>query len=144
MADTGESLLTAMLRKAQLRVTSHRLAILRILSVAGQPLTRQEIAECLDTPCPDKVTIYRTLQTLINAGLVHKAFLQHRTWHFELAHNCTDNQCHPHFSCTSCGRTHCMVGIPVPMTTRWQGYVIEHQRVQLEGLCPDCNHALSS
>jgi Fe2+ or Zn2+ uptake regulation protein len=69
---------------------------------------------------------------------VHKAFLQNRTWHFELAENCT--QCHPHFTCTNCGDTHCLTEITLPMAkSPHRGFVIDRQRVQLEGVCPECN-----
>ncbi|MHC4620342.1 MAG: Fur family transcriptional regulator [Planctomycetota bacterium] len=86
------------------------------------------------------MTIYRVLESLLKAGIVHKAFLDERTWRFELAHNCTESQCHPHFTCTNCGDTHCLPDVSVPMAESPQkGFVVDRQRVQLEGLCPKCN-----
>jgi len=128
-----------LLRSANLRPTNTRVAILKVLLTAGKPVTQDHIAFYLGSSAPNKVTIYRTLESFLDAGLVHKAFLQERTWHFEPAGNCTESQCHPHFTCTSCSKTQCMMGIAVPMAkNQHKGFIIHRQRVQLEGLCPAC------
>jgi Fur family ferric uptake transcriptional regulator len=128
-----------MLKAAKLYRTQSRLAILNVLMKAGGPLRQEQIAERFDEQRPDKVTIYRTLQSLLRTGLVHKAYLQERTWYFELAHKCSENQCHPHFTCTSCGDTHCLTEMSLPMAkSPHKGFVIRRQQVRLEGLCPAC------
>lgn len=129
-----------LLSSINLRRTKARRAVLKVLLRADKPQTAYQIASELSTACPDKVTIYRTLESLLAAGIVHKAFLQERTWHFELADNCTEDQCHPHFTCINCGDTHCLTEVAVPMTkSPRKGFVIGHQRIQFEGLCPKCN-----
>lgn len=129
-----------LLSSAQLRRTGPRVAILGMLLGTDKPLTQDQIAVKLGSNAPDKVTIYRTLESFLSAGLVHKAFLRQRTWHFELANNCTESQCHPHFTCTNCGDTHCLTDVSVPLAkASKKGFAISHQRVQLEGLCPMCN-----
>ena len=129
-----------MLREAKLRCTRGRVAILEILSAAKRPLTREQITSELGKSGLNKVTIYRALERFVKVGLVHKAFLQARTWHFELADNCTKSQCHPHFTCTDCGTTHCLTEVSLPMAkSPHKGFVVDRQRVQLEGLCPECN-----
>jgi Fur family transcriptional regulator, ferric uptake regulator len=127
------------LTDAQLRRTKSRIDVLSILLQNGKPLTQEQIAAKAGTNGPDKVTIYRTLETLIEADLVHKAFLSARKWHFELADRCTEKQCHPHFTCTNCGNTFCMTQLSVPMAkSPHRGFKIKHQQVQLAGLCPNC------
>ncbi len=128
-----------MLKSARLRRTKPRSDILTALLKAHQPLTREQIAERIGADAPNKVTIYRALETFVAADIVHKAFVQDRTWYFELSHHCTADQCHPHFSCTSCGQTDCLPELRIPMTADSNGYIIQHQRVQLEGLCPKCS-----
>lgn len=128
-----------MLKAAKLYRTKPRADILKILLKAGKPLTQNQIAQRLRKKRLDKVTIYRTLETLLEVGLVHKAFMQKRAWHFELADNCTESQCHPHFTCTRCGATHCLMDVSLPMAkSPHKGFVIKHQQVRLEGLCPKC------
>jgi Fe2+ or Zn2+ uptake regulation protein len=130
----------SLLNSVRLRRTGPRAAILGVLLGARRPQTAEQIAVNLAPAAPDKVTIYRTLESLVAAGLVHKVFLQERTWHFELARNCTESQCHPHFTCTNCGDMHCLTEMSLPMAkSPHKGFVIGRQRVQLEGLCPKCN-----
>jgi Fur family ferric uptake transcriptional regulator len=128
-----------MLQDARLYCTDARLAILRVLLQAAGPLRQDQIAHRLPERTLNKVTVYRTLASLMTAGLVHRAFTQNRTWHFELADHCTDKQCHPHFTCTNCGVTHCLTDITLPLAQiPRKGFVISRQQVRLEGLCPAC------
>ncbi len=128
-----------MLKAAKLYCTKVRIAILKVLMRTDKPLSQEQIARRLGKKHFDKVTIYRTLESLLKVGLVHKAFIEKRAWHFELAHNCTESQCHPHFTCTNCGGTHCLIEISLPMAkSPHKGFVIHRQQVRLEGLCPAC------
>jgi len=128
-----------MLKAAKLYCTAGRVMIFKVLMEAGKPLSQDQIAKRSGIEHFDKVTIYRTLESLLGVGLVHKAFMDKRTWHFELARNCTESQCHPHFTCTSCGNTTCLTGVTLPMAkSPHKGFVIHRQQVRLEGLCPAC------
>jgi len=128
-----------MLKETELYCTEARVAILKVLMQAPRPLPQTQIAEQLASNSLNKVTIYRTLDSLVEVGLVHRAFMQKRAWHFELAHHCSATQCHPHFTCLNCGRTHCLTGISIPMAqSPYKGFVISRQQVRLEGICPAC------
>ena len=139
---TGKDLDTQarqMLKTAELYCTKSRVAILKVLIKAGKPLSQEQIARLSGKEHFDKVTIYRTLESLFQVGLVHKTFLDKRAQHYELANNCTEHQCHPHFTCTNCGETHCLTEISLPMAeSPHRGFVIHRQQVRLEGLCPNC------
>ena len=128
-----------MLNKNSLSVTKPRLAVLSVLIKTGKPLTQEQIAKKLGKHRSDKATIYRTLEKFISTGLVHRAYTDSRTQYFELADNCTKLQCHPHFTCTSCGSTRCMLEIKIPMAkSPYKNFRIIHQQTRLEGLCPQC------
>jgi Fur family ferric uptake transcriptional regulator len=129
----------AMLKKATLYCTDARIAILKVLMEAGRPLRQDQVAEQVTRRTLNKVTVYRTLESLVAVGLVHRAFTQNRAWHFELADHCTEKQCHPHFTCTNCGVTHCLTDISMPIARiAGKGFIISRQQVRLEGLCPAC------
>jgi Fe2+ or Zn2+ uptake regulation protein len=129
-----------MLKNTGLYHTENRVLILKMLFKAGKPLSQEKISRHSENNHFDKVTIYRTLESLVKAGLVHKAFINKRASHYELAHRCTEKQCHPHFTCTECGSTHCLVGLSIPMAAaNFKGFTITHQQVHLEGLCPACS-----
>jgi len=123
-----------------LRLTAGRRAIIETLLNSSHPLTQEQIAQKLGRRGLNKVTIYRALESFLAAEIIHKAFSKDRSWYYELAHNCTHTQCHPHFTCTNCGRTLCMTSASVPMAANLApGYKVSRQTVELEGLCPDCS-----
>ena len=129
-----------LLKENGLYITDCRVSIMKTLIDSQYPMTQDDISSKIGKNKFDKVTIYRTLESFIESGIAHKVFLQDRIWHFELAENCTENQCHPHFTCTSCGKTHCLTEMQMPMAkSPYRGFVIKHQKVQLEGYCPKCN-----
>jgi len=128
-----------MLKQAGLKRTQQRVDILTVLLGAKQPLTAEQIGRKLRRNAPDKVTIYRVLENFLEAGLVHRAYLEDRSWYYESGDRCTQLQCHPHFTCTKCGLTRCMVDSIIPMVKGLgRGFVVHRQQVRLEGLCPGC------
>jgi Fe2+ or Zn2+ uptake regulation protein len=128
-----------LLDSVKLKRTEPRRMILGVLLATGKPQTADEITSAIGKGCPNKVTIYRTLESLVEAGLVHRAFIDERSQHYELADKCTEHQCHPHFVCSDCGQMHCMTEVSVPMATSPPaGFVINRQQVRLEGICPSC------
>ena len=129
-----------MLKNSGLYRTDNRVLILKMLYKAGKPLSQEKISRQSGNIHFDKVTIYRTLESLVKAGLVHKAYINKRASHYELAHRCTEKQCHPHFTCTKCGSMHCLTDLSLPMAAHnHKGFIINHQQVHLEGLCPSCS-----
>jgi len=129
-----------MLKDAGLYCTKARMAVLGVLLEASSPLPQDQIAEQPTVAAFDKVTVYRTLDCLTQVGLVHRAFMHKRAWHFELADHCTERQCHPHFTCVNCGKTHCLTDTSLPMVKiARDGFVVSRQQVRLEGLCPECS-----
>jgi len=128
-----------MLRRAKLYCTEARIAILRALLETARPIRQDQITPQSAKGTFNRVTVYRTLESLVEAGLVHRAFTQDRAWYFELADHCSEKQCHPHFTCTHCGVTHCLTDTSLPMAKISQkGFIIYRQQVRLEGLCPAC------
>ncbi len=128
-----------MLKSARLYCTAGRVGVLKALLKADGALRQDQIAERLGKKRFDKVTIYRTLDSLVKVGLVHKAYIEERARYFELAHNCSETQCHPHFTCRNCGRTHCLMDMTIPgVKKRHKGFLIQRQQTRLEGLCPAC------
>jgi Fur family transcriptional regulator, ferric uptake regulator len=131
-----------LLSSVKLKKTEPRRMVLGVLLNAAQPQTADEIVLSIGKAGPNRVTVYRTLENLAEAGLVHKAFVGERSQYYELADKCTEHQCHPHFVCTGCGKTSCMLNVSVSMpTSAPAGFVIQRQQVRLQGLCPKCNHA---
>ncbi len=139
---TDRQAIYKMLRGASLRCTAGRMALLETLITAQEPLTQEQLGTELSDTDLNKTTIYRALESFVEAGLVHKAYFRERTWYYELACNCGKVSCHPHFTCKKCGHTQCLKDVRVPVVEGLQpGYVVERQKIELHGLCPDCHNS---
>jgi Fur family transcriptional regulator, ferric uptake regulator len=134
--------INSILDSVKLKRTEPRRMVLEVLLNASQPQTADEIVATTGKTGPNRVTVYRILESMVEAGIVHRAFVAEGSQHFEMADKCTEHQCHPHFVCTDCGKTSCMHDVSVSMATSAPaGFVIQRQQVRLQGLCPKCSHA---
>ncbi len=89
-----------LLKTAGLRATQPRLRVLAVLEDSTYPLSVADIARVLSKPKVDQVTVYRTLETFVQAGLVQHLELHQGRSFFELA----TRDHHHHLVCRSCGR----------------------------------------
>jgi Fur family ferric uptake transcriptional regulator len=130
------------IRSLGLRSTAPRVAVLRELELATAPLSHADLVESLGDEGYDRVTIYRNLTDLTEAGLVVRADLGDHVWRFELrrpgtAH--TGN--HPHFTCTECGTVSCLPEESVRITPSKgapRAVTARAVEVHLRGLCDRC------
>jgi Fur family ferric uptake transcriptional regulator len=127
-----------LLNSVSLRRTGPRLAVLETLLDADAPLTQDQIADIIGDSAPNKTTIYRTLTHLVETGLVHEAFLENRSQHYELAHHCGKQCCHPHFTCRQCEQTQCLTDVRADILRLPKGFSIQRQQIHIDGVCPDC------
>ena len=72
------------IRAAGLRSTAPRVAVLRELENASAPMSHADLVDALGDEGYDRVTIYRNLTDLTEAGLVVRADLGDHVWRFEL------------------------------------------------------------
>jgi len=94
------------LRGCGLRVTLGRKAILDVLTRAEKHLSAEDIYMRVHPLCPSVglTTVYRTLEVLVNMGLVNKmVFGDGRAW-YELAAGPRKERHHHHLICTKCKR----------------------------------------
>ncbi|MDP3231473.1 MAG: transcriptional repressor [Myxococcales bacterium] len=135
--------LKSVIRKAGLRSTSPRIAVLRRLSVASTPISHGELVEVLASDGMDRTTIYRNLVDLTEVGLVSRTDLGDHVWRFELKRGTGngDDARHPHFTCSDCGAVSCLPevtlkvkqgkGVPRALTQ-------QKVEIQLRGQCDAC------
>jgi Fur family ferric uptake transcriptional regulator len=130
------------LRTAGLRSTSPRVAVLRELEAAAAPLSHADLVESLGDEGYDRVTIYRNLTDLTEAGLVVRADLGDHVWRFELKRQDKSHQrTHPHFTCTDCGTVTCLPSEAVRLTSAKgapRAVAARSVDIQLRGLCDRC------
>ena len=94
--------LTERLRGAGFRATGSRLSVARALAEAGQPLGTPALAEKLVPGEMDLATLYRTLKSFEEKGLVRNIPIDQRFASYEWTHE--EEGHHHHVVCRSCGR----------------------------------------
>lgn len=132
-----------LLFEAGLRRTPGRIAMLVVLLRSRQPLTPQEILARVKVRMLDKVSVYRGLSALTQAGIVHRIEAGDRLWRFAVCkHGSHTAHCHPHFSCRVCGKVECLDDVDLPrLKEPAPGYQVEEQEVYMRGLCAKCSEA---
>mgnify|MGYP001087355820 FL=1 len=129
------------LRRAGLRATAPRVAVLSLLRGSAMPLSHPEVNDLLGGRGWDRATLYRNLVDLTRRGLARRVDLGDRIWRFEDAraeHGATE---HPHFVCTECGEIVCLHGVAVSWrATADAPRALRHGEVevQVRGRCDGC------
>ncbi len=127
------------LQEYGLKKTAGRMAMLKVLLEADKPLSHREICAALDSLYYDPVSVYRSLESFIEAGFVHKVEDDNRGWLFALCVCQENNHCHPHFFCRSCGNCECLKNYKIPAISGLDNnYIVEEQRYYIKGICSDC------
>ena len=128
------------LRAAGLRRTPARVQVLGVLGEIGRPLAHAEIAARPEIAGIDPITLYRTLATLEQAGLVHRVHGIDGVWRTcaqpMQQRGCPGN--HAHFLCGACRAMQCLVDQPMPRVAPPPGASIEARHFVAVGRCADC------
>lgn len=129
------------LRDADLRVTRARMEVLRALAASPAPISAPEVLEQLSGDEIDRVTVYRTLNLLVDSGLADRLDMGNRVWRYGLASAAHAD--HAHFVCESCGEVRCLSGARVEVTfdaeARVPGLRVTHRELFLRGMCERCD-----
>lgn len=143
MLDVGT--IHLILKSKGLRVTQARILILDMLIQQQGPISHQHIERLLeqDESHIDRVTIYRTLHSLTECGILHKITGLDRSYSYAYkstsAHKDHEIE-HPHFVCERCSHTFCLPNIDVPkIVPTPTGFELKYTEVKLFGYCPECN-----
>ena len=129
-----------LLRERGQRVTRPRLAVIEALAaLEGHPSADTVATAVASGPDPvHRATVYRTLDTLAELGVVTHVHSSHGTTAYHLA----DGAPHLHARCRRCGT---VVDLPAGLlddVTRQveasTGFVLEADHVALTGLCARC------
>ncbi len=130
-----------LLRKRKLRNTDCRVKILECFQRHNYALTQGLLEQELQAEY-DRVTIYRTLKSFVDNGLIHKILDDEGGIKYALCNeNCsssTHNHSHVHFKCDHCGQTICMESVAIPKINVPDTYIISDINVLVNGICDQC------
>lgn len=125
-----------LLKNKGLKSTAQRCAVIDILDKQLMPMTENEIKDKMGD-LYDRITFYRTIQTLIKAEIIHRVILDNTTIKYAL--NTESKPSHVHFFCEKCHALSCMHQIPSHNYKLPEGYSQTHCEVIIKGVCDRCN-----
>lgn len=118
--------------------TSMRILVYDFLEQQQTAVSLTEIENCFDKA--DRITIYRTLKTFEDKGIVH-GIQENNTTKYMLCHDgCSENthkDRHLHFYCKVCKQTTCKEDFLIP-DNKTQEYRIDEIRFFAKGICENC------
>ncbi len=136
-----ESKASAVLRRKHLSITDSRKKILGLFLNHKDALAHADIERKAGEKF-DRVTVYRTLQTFVEKGIVHTIPTADNAILYALCKDCDEEHHHDdhvHFVCRSCNTTICLDDIVSPDINLPQGYAADDVQVVINGICKDCN-----
>lgn len=132
------------LRKSQLSLTDSRKKILELFLQSGGALAHADVEKQTGTLF-DRVTIYRTLQTFVEKGIIHTIPTADNSVKYALCVDaCSEGHHHDkhvHFVCDDCHTTFCLQHVEVPAIRLPGGFAGKQTDVIISGVCGNCNKA---
>jgi Fur family ferric uptake transcriptional regulator len=129
------------LKRNGLSVTDSRKRILELFLDSEGALAHADIEKNTDAAF-DRVTVYRTLQTFVDKGIIHQIPTTDNSILYALCkHKCEEGNHHDnhvHFICESCEKTTCLDDVIVPAVKLPKGFMPEHSAMIVTGICIDC------
>lgn len=129
------------LEKHRLRHTDSRVAVLEFFRKNTFALSHGDLENTLAGRF-DRVTLYRTLKTFLEKGIIHKVLDDEGTPKYALCSSqCeehTHHHNHVHFKCKTCGYTQCLNDVIIPTISLPKGFEAKEFNLLIQGLCKNC------
>jgi Fur family ferric uptake transcriptional regulator len=129
-----------LLRDFQLKSTPTRQEILNLFLQREYALSYGDIEREV-TDSYDRVTVYRTLKTFLDKGIIHKVLDDEGGLKYalcpETCTNASHSHEHVHFKCSICGQTSCL-DVEIPSVRLPKGYAASEVNLLIQGVCDSC------
>ncbi len=129
-----------LLQKA-VRITPMRQLVLEFLLESNRPMGLVELENAF--PKSDRVTIYRTLKTFEEKGIVHCIDNGVAEMKYALCkEHCAPSKhtdLHPHFHCLKCGQISCIETVTIPEIQLPDGFSAKEMTMTIKGICSNCH-----
>jgi Fur family ferric uptake transcriptional regulator len=136
-----DSRINTILKRNSLSVTGSRTKILQLFLEQPGALAHGDIEKKAGEKF-DRVTIYRTLQTFVDKGIIHTIPTADNSIRYALCKDeCSEGHHHDHhihFVCNTCNNTYCLDDVVTPEIKLPKGYQAGHVEVVVEGICKNC------
>ncbi|WP_157480503.1 transcriptional repressor [Gillisia sp. CAL575] len=129
------------LEQKKIRPTAMRILIFKYLEEQSVAASLTDIENAFDKS--ERTTLYRTLKTFEEHGIVHTIDDGSGINKFALCEeNCNcevDTDLHLHFHCNKCGETVCLTNHKIPHISLPDGYLAEDVNLVVKGICEKCS-----
>jgi len=129
------------LKRNQLSVTESRKSILKLFLKSNGALAHADIERETGDQL-DRVTVYRTLHSFLEKGIIHIIPTADNSTRYALCKNdCKEGDHHDnhvHFVCSECEQTICLEGVTVPEIVLPRGFRPTEMQVVVTGICKGC------
>lgn len=133
--------IATLLQEHGLAKTAPRLKILKTFMKFPTAITHNDLERELGKNF-DRVTIYRTLISFEEKGLIHKIMAPSGEARYAMCStHCdehTHNDDHIHFSCNNCGSVYCLTDVVIPDLRLPKGFQFTALNFIIEGVCKNC------
>ncbi|MBE7173748.1 MAG: transcriptional repressor [Williamsia sp.] len=132
--------INGILKRNLLSVTESRKKILELFLQSSGALAHADIEKKTGEKF-DRVTVYRTLHSFLNKGIIHSIPSADNAIRYALCKECTEENHqddHIHFQCKECGNTTCLEDVHVPSIVLPKGFRSERIEMVVSGTCKDC------
>ena len=127
------------LEAAGFKSTQSRLAVLELMHRTNTAISLNQIQSSLKEM--DRVTLYRTMKSMQEAGIVHIAKEERKSVFYALCGDtCASGEhdhAHAHFECVQCQSLYCLP-IEKSIALKDDSFQVTHQNIQLRGICKNC------
>ena len=129
------------LERFNVRPTAMRILIFKFLAGQNIAVALTDIENTFVKA--ERTTLYRTLKTFEEKGIVHQIDDGTGITKFALCEpgcNCDiDQDLHLHFHCSNCDETVCLTEHKIPHINLPQGYLAEDINLVVKGICDKCS-----
>lgn len=129
------------LRKNNLSITDGRQKIMQLFLKSNGALAHADIEKKAGESF-DRVTVYRTLQSFVEKGIIHLIPTKDNSIKYALCKDdCEAGQHHDnhvHFICDECSKTICLDDVTVPQVKLPKGFTPQHAEMVVNGICEEC------
>jgi len=129
------------LESRHIQPTAMRLIVLKYLLDHRAAVSLSDLEQHFSKS--DRTTLYRTLKTFQEHGLVHQIYDESGSTKYGLcAENCTcsyPDDMHAHFYCTYCENTFCFQNLSIPNVDLPKGFKPSYGNFVITGRCSDCS-----
>ena len=128
------------LEQKAVRITPMRQLLLEHFLKHSRTFGLQQLVEAF--PKADRITIYRTLKTFEEKGIIHS--IDHGTNEVKYAlckEHCSPTHHldqHPHFHCVKCNQIFCLDNVFIPPMDLPNGFAANEINMTIKGICKNC------